>query len=418
MVGAVFYCTPLLSQKTITKKIDFEIKEYELTEKHHKLLLKHFDKLKVGDELELILYTSEEKKLDKPAYLLKATKIRAELISKFLLDHTIATQENFSIKYEETTKKQTMSGSNASYREFSSHQISPISLIVTKPQLLKIYTSNELFDTTFNYSKINLCRDDVSPNDGEYFYGKGYYLFVPYGAINKTNCENCEITVKHNYFSSVSDILARDLTTTSNGKILVTAGMFFIEAYCGDKKLSLNEDGKIILYFGSWENDDDFTYKAFSGKRRNKIVDWEENGDNIEEFDDYEGEGEGEYGYQFLIDATKLGWINCDAFYEVKDKVDLIVKTEMTYSPSVRMIFKERKSILPGYSLGKSNEIHFNDVPNGEEVSILSYAFSKDKKKVKWALESTTLAKGEKMELKLTNESTQEEFKKMLAEQF
>lgn len=412
MIGAIFFCTSFWSQKTIIRELDFQIKQYELTDKHKKQLIKYFNKLDTENELELILHTREEEKLGKQPYLIKATKIRAELISKYLLDNTIATQENFSIKYSKT-KKTTKSGSNASYRKFTNHQVSPITLIVTKSLASKIFTSNELIDTTFNYNTLKTCDSILDEYDrGHYIYGNNYLIYIPYEAIDTKTCKDCEITVKHNFFFSKEDFINRNLTSTSSGQILISAGMAYIDIYCGSTKIKIRDNKKIKLYFNNWEAADE-EYHVFSGNKKKHYINWDKTKDEVDNYgNNFDGEGEMEYS--FMMEVSNLGWINCDAFYEVKEKTNLVVKTEMKYKPSVRMIFTKMNSILPGYVMGISNNVHFENIPKGEEVYVLSYALSKDKEKVKWAMQAVTLGEDEKIEMKLENTSSVKEFKLML----
>ena len=91
--------------------------------------------------------------------------------------------------------------------------------------------------------------------------------------------------------------------------------------------------------------------KVFSGKLRDGIVDWKVNGkvsnssmpnaNDLEEGDSLQfGEGfiDGgteyfrigtkEYQDAYLMTTSKLGWINCDRFYDTKNPTNLLVKVD------------------------------------------------------------------------------------------
>jgi hypothetical protein len=81
--------------------------------------------------------------------------------------------------------------------------------------------------------------------------GSGSFIFVPQDAFVTESGESCtqKITIKYREFHSQTDMFYSGLNMifNDNGKyrILESAGMFEIQAWCGDKKLLLKE-GKMI----------------------------------------------------------------------------------------------------------------------------------------------------------------------------
>ncbi|HMC98598.1 MAG TPA: hypothetical protein VKH37_00545, partial [Ferruginibacter sp.] len=82
-------------------------------------------------------------------------------------------------------------------------------------------------------------------------------------------------------------------------------------------------------------------------------------------------------GYNFMVRST--GWINCDRFAN-----DPTPKVEFTISSSPEekmycayLVFKDIKSILPGYYL--NNKWTFRDVPEGKDVTLFTIGINNGK---------------------------------------
>ena len=64
-----------------------------------------------------------------------------------------------------------------------------------------------------------------------------------------------------------------------------------------------------------------------------------------------------------LLISPKLGWINCDRFYENKSPlVDVVVEYQETFVPSCVLVFKDINSVLP-CSYRVDNKLIFKNVP-------------------------------------------------------
>jgi hypothetical protein len=83
-------------------------------------------------------------------------------------------------------------------------------------------------------------------------------------------------------------------------------------------------------------------------------------------------------GYMFT--ANKLGWINCDHFYDIPNKTNVIVSLPYDKKTTLCLIYKNIHSVVAAESNGKN--FYFSDVPLGEEVVII--AFHEDKRKVEF----------------------------------
>jgi hypothetical protein len=80
----------------------------------------------------------------------------------------------------------------------------------------------------------------------------------------------------------------------------------------------------------------------------------------------------------YVFSASKLGWINCDYFWNTdSEKVDFIVKADPDSRPDFKLIFKKVKSIMGGEKEG--GNIVFKNIPAGEEVKIVAISFKGNK---------------------------------------
>ena len=76
----------------------------------------------------------------------------------------------------------------------------------------------------------------------------------------------------------------------------------------------------------------------------------------------------------YLLKSDQLGWINCDEFYDVENKTDVIVYVDTTYRPSVRMVFDNISSVMGGDYNHRTGTVTFRDVPVGESVRLVGYS--------------------------------------------
>lgn len=231
-----------------------------------------------------------------------------------------------------------------------------------------------------------ICENSIDAAlENEIIGNEGTLVQIPANAFVLQNgkamkCNKVTITLKEYY--NTSDILEAGLTTSSNNRILATAGMIYIEATCNAEKLKLKK-GKIIKIYMK-TNDPDKSMHLFEGNMEKGIVNWRVKGkaklsDEILSTDAETGEGERYYegesesmGAQYLMESSKLGWINCDKFYDVKEKTNLIVTADSIEKSFVALVFKNMKSVLPGYAY--SNKIvEFTALPEGEDVTIILY---------------------------------------------
>lgn len=270
--------------------------------------------------------------------------------------------------------------------------------------------------------------DAYHPDD---IYGdEGTIIHFPNDAFvyeDGSDIKCTQVAVYVTEFYSMEDIIAAGLTTTSNKRTLASAGMVYIEARCHGEKLKLRPNKQVTVKMPS--SYADRTMKAFSGKLTDGIIDWKVNGsiaiepmesipdsgvaDGAERFEDYGLEGRGEYQEGYIMKLSSLGWINCDRFYQAEKTTDLLVKADSIEKTFVALIFKEMKSVLPGYEFS-NHTVKFKGIPYGEEVSVLAYRVNEKTKQVMIGQQDVTLGDTSLVELSMET-VTMNDFKSLLS---
>lgn len=236
---------------------------------------------------------------------------------------------------------------------------------------------------------------------------------------SKIRCS--QVAVFLTEFYALSDIVASGLTTTNHRRMLASAGMVYIEARCHGEKLKLKPGKKLTLRMPAFPADANM--KAFSGKLSNGIVDWKVDGklktDNFragspdpETGAEGEGRSEGEYQESYIMSMTSLGWINCDRFYDTPDPVKFLVKADSISNTSVALVFRDIKSVLPGYQLSNLST-EFTGIPKGAAVTVLAYRIDPKSKEV--VVGQQDFAAGDTAVVKLAMQAmSADEFKALL----
>ncbi len=108
-------------------------------------------------------------------------------------------------------------------------------------------------------------------------YGKqGTVLFLPANIFqdSRGNIYNGKVRIELQECYEVSDMLASKLSTTSDGRMLETAGMVNIKAFANGQRLQLRDDAKFNIYFP--KNDEiQQDFKLFYGEwLANDIINW------------------------------------------------------------------------------------------------------------------------------------------------
>lgn len=304
------------------------------------------------------------------------------------------------------------------------------------------------------------------------FYTAGgvYIKIQPHSFLyengEKLSCSVVNLCVKE--FLTYNQMLSADLVTHSNGKMLETGGMVYLEATCGERKLKLANGKTIQIVFPAEEKKEGM--QAFNGVKDENISHWllQKGGDvtftKAEEeplqteiiepeeayFSETEGmyfDGEGNYVdrkrtpeeiaydslqnlyayyydkdiYQMtdgnLLTTGNLGWINCDRFYNIEQKTELLVNCNRKETICYRLVFTEIRSVMPAYQYDAKGNFLFDGVPAGQQATLVAFYISKDKKDALFGYKNITLGTSKNESVDLT-EMSAENLKNMFADLF
>ena len=250
-----------------------------------------------------------------------------------------------------------------------------------------------------------------------------------------------------------SEMILNGLGTVSDGRLLESFGMVYLRATSDDRELKIRDQGSITIsipnrkegYFG----------ELFYGAEVNRSLNWEYAGEipdttvveetimplsdtkasvkrttykfisGLKEFvsdtvftikyqccqDFVTGMDEAAYiprPYEFEV--TKLGWINCDRFIKISDKVDLEIELKSFSQPIGYLVFSDINSVM---------EIQFDEkgiatpksLPKGFTAHLI--VIDKIKDKMMWAMQNIEIGTESKLSLE-TKQITHEALKTKL----
>ena len=220
-------------------------------------------------------------------------------------------------------------------------------------------------------------------------------------------------------FMDKSSLVFSGLTTDANGKMLETAGSFYIEATLNGEQLRLKKGESYTVEMRSEKSFPDmFTYY---GSKKDGLIDWEvnpkekaiangnipgapalpvqvvspnegqkimsEEGNYLNEWGNNTGNTDGAYFNNpelkesveavdfYEMSAGKLGWINCDRFYDAKNTSTIAIRVDTDKSMVVRLVFRDINSVMPCYANSNhKDQYEATGIPVGEKVLVLAYS--------------------------------------------
>jgi hypothetical protein len=214
-----------------------------------------------------------------------------------------------------------------------------------------------------------------------------------------------QLEVKEAY--SFTDIIANGLHTVSNGNLLESAGMLFMNATQNNTALDINikqpivvtmptknkKNGMQLFYLDKNANDNLIEKKSTwiaNGQKQDArmntlkkevkldIVLDSETDNNISTTINNEDYKQLNKLYQFSI--RNFGWINCDRFSNIKTKTNVEIKLHEEigiYNSRSLLIFPKIKSVIELYNYQKS--LKQQNLPIGEEAYFISFKTEKEK---------------------------------------
>lgn len=230
-----------------------------------------------------------------------------------------------------------------------------------------------------------------------------------------------KITLKITEFASKRDFIEFGVTALSSKGMLESQGMYHIAAFQNDAPVQLRRN---VQYDLSISNADTTSgYYAYYGKEQSGSLTW--NSDQSEEFmlgnelttTSIDTELiENEYGElefitvlsevnvpMFSAKFGKLGWINCDRFYDTEEKISQLISINKGQSKrpyAAFLIFHNINSVLPIYKI--TNGIYETpEIPKGEKVTVVAMRKEKDSK-TSIAYSDFTTTNGKRIEIAST----------------
>lgn len=191
------------------------------------------------------------------------------------------------------------------------------------------------------------------------------------------------------------DMILHQMPTVSNGRLLTTAGQLLIKAYKDGKELSINRSNSTQINVPAKSGRVDGFMGLFYGEENQAgIVNW------VEADTSKKGIGGIIFGERdmYTIFPDRIGWINCDKFYnftEAKTTIAFTSETPPIERVLVFLYFPDLQSVMQVYK-GVSGE-----VPVGRSVKIVAYAVTEDEQYYSF-LQDMNVQDKQKVELKLT----------------
>ena len=224
------------------------------------------------------------------------------------------------------------------------------------------------------YYTINSSRDTLLEG------GQGTKITIP----KLTFCDENgnilpEIKIELREFYKLSDMMFSNLTTMSNGKIIETGGMIYINATSENKKLEIVKGKNITVEFKTNYNSE---MKVFSGETDSLgNINWyKQNEKRLNEDAPRVDTIPYSPNLHNILTSNTLGWVNCDKFLSFPETTDIFVKNQNGIDTNVfcGLILKKYNSIIPS-TFTNNNAVKFHPVPLNEEAIIILLSFKQDK---------------------------------------
>lgn len=363
--------------------IYFESNQSTLSGQNQLLLDRIYEKTPAGNKVRIEVYGDVD--LDKGMeYYNEIDRARAEAIARYLQAKGIQYSIELAQRKENWTRAKYDQTLVSEQRNFSE--------VVMVKSLLSANANPEKLHALIRKSPEIRYIDNGS--GATLSFSSGIKLEIPAMAFEcaSGNPEG-KIKLAVTVYYSNADILIKDLVTTSGKRQLQSGGMLHIEASCKTcpgNDITLAEPITIsfptddykpdMQYFkGSESPEGEIAWSPTNSFDQNEMVE-EESEVNMEDNMLFGAEMDGVYYSEennkmdnYLLEVTSLGWINCDRFYEEPVKQDMLVTTDTTVKPYVRIIFPDIKSVMSAYP-NKQGVYKFNEIPSGKRAVLIAYS--------------------------------------------
>ncbi len=331
------------------------------------------------------------------------------------------------------------------------------------------------FTSIDEYLPMPVQRFQINPREDNRLVGEqGTVINIPANTLAlKHGNVPIQMTVELKEVYGAGQILNADLHTMSGGDMLETGGTIHLAANTGGSPAHIQNGSAIDLEFPKTEPDED-EMQIFNGRVdrngnfdwvdkglviervpivrekfyiNNKLVSKEEYERSIREWEERKAEAERKqkeweeeqarlakeaeqrqkiYAASsetvnknnaamdaYLMSTDELGWINCDRFLDDdKPLTNVMVMVDTTLHPSVKMVFDNIKSVMPGHYDPLYGTVTFRNIPVNESVRLVGYSIKDGVPYM--ANTSVTVSPSLKKDLRLT-QTTKKEMEAELA---
>lgn len=294
------------------------------------------------------------------------------------------------------------------------------------------------FTSIDDYLPIPVQTFQIDPRKDNRLVGeKGTVLNIPANTLALgNNSVPSTMTVELKEVYGGGSIVNANLHTASGGRMLETGGTIHLNAHCNGSKAKVATGEKIDLEFPNGGAEKTEGMQLFNGRADRKgnfdwvpkvtrnvvsesrsreefyvndvqvskeeyertIREWEERKlareqaakerelelarqaeEHAKQLEKEKSSQDAEVGLNaYLMSTSELGWINCDRFYDVEEKTDIIVMVDTALRPSVRMVFTDIKSVLNGQYDASVGGVRFSGIPVGKTVQLVGYSIKND----------------------------------------
>lgn len=233
-----------------------------------------------------------------------------------------------------------------------------------------------------------------------------------------------KIQIELKELTNQTELLKSNAQTVSNGQLLVSGGAYYINMTSDGKQLKFKEgknmavefpkqtEKEMFLFYGQrdslgsmeWQQSAE-TFKTkpsqpqpetitkSNTKKKSQIeliLDYMESDTSStsmtkEEKEERERVNKVNEKVYSAIKINSFGWINCDRFFDIQNKTDLLVNfnpSDSISSANIFLVFKDINSVMQSYcfsSNGKTYNDGFSDIPVGYKVKLVAYTIKNEK---------------------------------------
>lgn len=244
----------LFAQQAIKETVLFDYDKYELTASAKNILAKCYDKIKDSDfrQITIIGHTDSD---GSDNYNMTLSENRAKMVLNFFLSKNIS-KDKIKIQYY-GEKKPIAKNDNDQDKQ--------------KNRRVEIIIEQGNLDSKFQFDKHAQVFSISTDKDTVLTCAEGTIIKIKANSfVSEKTGKAITGTIKFSVmeFYKISDILLSNLSTTSNGQLLETAGMFNIIASANDEELKLKKGQSIEINFPTKQKENNM--QLFSGSWENK----------------------------------------------------------------------------------------------------------------------------------------------------